>query len=78
MQATIAALFLMIKEFFSFKKVDIINKPTTDAIKDKHALKKASNYTEKIITIVDKYTDYFDKKDLRKYNSLKKKFLDNN
>ena len=44
----------------------------------KKALKKATDYTEQLIDIVDKYTEYFTKKDLSKYNSLKKKFNKNN
>ena len=54
------------------------HQPTLEVVKDKKALKKATDYTEQLIDIVDKYTEYFTKKDLSKYNSLKKKFNKNN
>jgi hypothetical protein len=54
------------------------NKPTLEIVKEKKSLKKATNYTEQIIEIVDKYTNCFTKSDLRKYKSLKKKFNKNN
>jgi hypothetical protein len=54
------------------------NKTSLEVVKDKKSLKRATNYTEELIEIVDKYTDYFTKKDLSKYNSLKKKFNKNN
>ena len=44
----------------------------------KKSLKKGTNYAEKIFEITDKYTQYFEDKDLRKYKSLKKKFNKNN
>lgn len=76
--AAITAFCEMVKSFFGFKQTDIINKPTTELVKERKALKKASNYTEQIIEIVDKYVDTFSFSDKRKYNSLKRRFLKNN
>lgn len=76
--AAITAFCEMVKSFFGFKQTDIEHKPTTELVKEKKSLKKATNYTEQIIEIVDKYVDFFDSSDKRKYKSLKKKFLKNN
>ena len=76
--AAITAFCEMVKSIFSYKETNTVNKPTTELVKEKKSLKKATNYTEQIIEIVDKYLEHFDKKDLRKYKSLKKKFLKNN
>ena len=76
--AAITAACNMVREFFGFKSTDIKYKPVTEAIKDKKSLKKATNYTEEILEITDKYTQFFSKLDLRRYNSLKKKFNKNN
>lgn len=76
--AAVQALCDMIKQVLSLKQTDLENKPTLEIVKEKKSLKKATNYTEQIIEIVDKYKDNFSKSDLRKYNSLKKKFNKNN
>lgn len=78
MQAALTALFEMVKQFLSVKQTEMEHRPTLEVVKDKKALKKATDYTEQLIEIVDKYTEYFTKKDLNKYNSLKKKFNKNN
>lgn len=78
MTSALTALFELVKQWLAFKQTDTEHKPTLEAIRDKRALKKATNYTEEIITITDKYTEHFDKKDLRKYNALKRKFNKNN
>ena len=76
--AAITAFCEMVKEFFGFKTTDIVNKPTTEIVKEKKSLKKASDITEEIITLVEGYTQFFSKRDLRRFNSLKKKFQKNN
>ena len=76
--AAITAFCEMVKSFFGFKQTDIEHKPTTELVKEKKSLKKATNYTEQIIEIVDKYVAFFDSSDKRKYKSLKRKFLKNN
>ena len=76
--AAITAFCEMVKSFFGFKQTDIVQKPTTEIVKEKKSLKKATNYTEEIIEIVDKYIDIFSPADKRRYKSLKKKFLKNN
>ena len=75
MHSAITAFFEMIKQFFTMRTETISHGMETDIIKDKKLLKKASNITEKIITIVDKYINTFDKKDIRKYNRLKSQFI---
>lgn len=75
MNTAITAFLEMLKQFFSLRQSSIENQTTTSVIKDKKSLKKASNITEKILLITDKYKDSFDKKDLRNYEKLKNKFL---
>lgn len=76
--AAIQSLMEMIKQALSLKQTDLENKPTLEIVREKKALKKATNYTEQMIEIVDKYKDSFSKSDLRKYNSLKRRFNKNN
>ena len=54
-------------------KVD--NQTTTSVVKDKNQLKKASNITEEILQITDKYYNTFTKLDRIRYKRLKKRFL---
>lgn len=76
--AALKAFFESLKQIFTFKTVDTVLKPTTDIIKDKKSLKKATNYTEKIFEITDKYVNMFSPSDAKKYKSLKRKFNKNN
>ena len=76
--AAIKSFCDMVKQGFSLWQTDINEKPTLELVRERKKLKKATDYTEEIITIVDKYTEHFEKRDLRKYNSLKKKFNKNN
>jgi len=78
MESALTAFFEMVRQFLSTKQTEMKNKTSLEVVKDKKSLKRATNYTEELIEIVDKYTDYFTKKDLSKYNSLKKKFNKNN
>lgn len=78
MITAITAALTAIKEFFGWRTSVTQNKPTLEVVKDKKSLKKGTNYAEKIFEITDKYTQYFEDKDLRKYKSLKKKFNKNN
>ena len=75
MNSAITAFFEMLKQFFQLREADIEHKPTSDAIKDKKTLKKASNITEQILEITDKYIESFEEKDAKKYEKLKKRFL---
>lgn len=75
MNTAITAFLEMLKQFFSLRQTSIENQTTTSVVKDKKCLKKASNITEKILLITDNYKEHFDKKDLRKYEKLKKQFL---
>lgn len=77
MNTAITALFEMLKQLFSLKQTDLENKSELSVVKDKNTLKKGTNYAEQILLITDKYTKFFDKSDLKKYNSLKKKFNKN-
>ena len=78
MNSALTALFEMIKQFLSTKQTEMEHSSTLEVVKDKKSLKKASNFIEDLLKITDKYTDSFDKKDLKKYNRLKDKFFDNN
>ena len=53
----------------------ILEQSTTDVLKTKKKLKKASDVTEEILQITDMYASKFEEKDLNKYNKLKKQFL---
>ena len=75
---SIKAFFDMMKELFKFKEEDFKTKPTREIVNEKKSLKKASDYTEMLLDITDKYIEHFDKKDLKRYNSLKRKFKKHN
>lgn len=75
MNTAITAFFEMLKQFFQLREADIEHKPTSDAIKDKKTLKKATNITEQILEITDNYVESFEEKDAKKYERLKKRFL---
>lgn len=75
-------MFIAIKAFFDsvtealrMYEAKLDHQTTTEVVKDKKALKEASNITEEILLIVDNYTYVFSEKDLHRYNKLKKKFL---
>lgn len=72
--SAVQAFFEMMKQLFKMREVDIKNKPTTEIVKDKKLLKKGSDYAEKIIDLIDNYEHLLDKKDLRRYRTLKTKF----
>lgn len=75
MMMTIKAFFDSLSKMMNVYETKIKNQTTTEVVKDKRALKKASNITEEILEITDKYCKTFEKRDLRKYEKLKKKFL---
>ena len=75
-------MILAIKAFFDSLTATMntietkINQQTTSQIlRDKRRLKEASNITEDILTITDKYKESFEIKDLNRYERLKRKFL---
>ena len=74
MNAAITAFFEMIKQFLNVKQTDMENKPILEMVKDKKSLKKGTDIAERILDITDRYQEHFSKSDLRRYNSLKKKF----
>ena len=78
MYAALTAIFEMLKQAFSLKQTDLENKTTLDVVDDKESLKKGTDIAEEIFKITDKYTRYFENKDLKKYECLKKKFNKNN
>lgn len=75
MGTAITALLELLKQFLCVKQTDMENRPVLDAIRDKRNLKKATDIMEKVLLIADKYTEQFDKKDLKQYNKLKNRFL---
>lgn len=64
-----------IEKMLETYKTSLEEQTTTEIVKEKKDLKKASNLCEAILEIVDKYKDTFDKKDLLRYNKLRDKFF---
>ena len=71
----IKAIVTSITEALKAYETKIKNQTTTEVVKEKRQLKKASNITENILMITDNYTHVFTETDLVRYNKLKKKFL---
>ena len=71
----IKAFFDSVAKTMSMYEEKLKNQTTTEVVKDKKMLKKASNITEEILEITDKYVNTFDSSDVKKYNKLKKRFL---
>ena len=71
----IKAFFDSIAKTMSMYETKLKAQTTTEVVKDKKMLKKASNITEEILEITDKYAQAFEASDLRKYTKLKKRFL---
>lgn len=71
----IKAIVTSITEALRAYETKIKNQTTTEVVKEKKQLKKASNITENILMITDNYTHVFTETDLVRYNKLKKKFL---
>ena len=64
-----------IEQIFKTWEVNICHELENTIINDKKDLKEATNVTEEILIITDKYTKWFDKEDYRNYHKLKRKFL---
>lgn len=64
-----------VKQIFKTWETNISHQLENTIVTDRKDLKKASNITEEILIITDKYTKWFDKEDYRNYNKLKRKFL---
>lgn len=60
--------------FFVMRKIEIEQQSTTETLRTKKELKKASNISEKIILIASKYKSKMDKRDLKAYDALVKAF----
>lgn len=75
MLAAIKAFFDSLVEVMRAYEVKIANQTTTELVKEKRKLKKASDLTEQILNITDKYIDLFKENDFKKYTKLKTKFL---
>lgn len=56
-------------------KTSLEEQTTTEVVKEKKSLKKASDITEEILDIVENYKHLFNEKDLKRYNKLRSKFL---
>lgn len=78
MFTAISSLMEFLKSLCGLKQTDIENKTTLEVVRDKKCLKKGTNYAEKIIDLTDKYSKFFTNADLKRYNSLKRKFRNNN
>ena len=75
MLAAIKSFFDSLVEIMRAYEVKIANQATTELVKEKRKLKKASDLTEQILNITDKYIDLFEETDFNKYIRLKAKFL---
>lgn len=75
MLSLLSQIFNAIKQLLATYETSIKNRTTTEVVKDKKQLKKASNITEEILEITDKYIDSFEKDDKKDYGKLKKRFL---
>ena len=71
----IQAFIEAIKQALKTYEASIKNQTTTEVVHDKKLLKRASNITENILIITDKYFDKFEEEDQKQYLKLKKKFL---
>ena len=71
----IQAFIEAIKQALKTYEASIKNQTTTEVVHDKKLLKRASNITENILMITDKYFDKFEEEDQKQYLKLKKKFL---
>lgn len=78
MFTAISSILELLKSLCGLKQTDLENKTTLEVVKDKKSLKKGTNYAERIIDITDKYTKFFTATDLKRYNTLKNKFRNNN
>lgn len=75
MLSLLSQLITMLKQLLSTYETSVKNQTTTEVVRDKKYLKKASNITEEILEITDKYFESFEKEDIKKYIKLKKRFL---
>lgn len=75
MIAAIKSFFDSLTQVMKTYESKIEHQTTDEVVKEKKALKKASDITEQILIIVENYKKVFDEKDLEKYEKLKKKFL---
>ena len=75
MLSLLSQVINMLKQLLSAYETSVKNQTTTEVVKDKKCLKKASNITEEILEITDKYFESFEKEDIKKYTKLKKRFL---
>ena len=71
----IQAFIEAIKQALKTYEASIKNQTTIEIVHDKKLLKRASNITENILMITDKYFDKFEEEDQKQYLKLKKKFL---
>ena len=75
MVAAIVAFFESLTQSLKTFETHILEQSTTDVLTTKKRLKKASDITEEILEVVEKYKDNFSEKDLKKYNKLVHQFL---
>lgn len=75
MLATLRAFFESLAKTMQAYEAKVKNQTTTEVVRDKKALKRASNITEEILDITGKYVDCFTKADAKKYDRLRRKFM---
>jgi hypothetical protein len=71
---TIKAFFNLVSAYFKFAKAGKEHAAEISTVKDRKALKKATDIAEKIMSITDRYSEGFSKQDLKKYEKLKEQF----
>lgn len=74
MFTAITSFFQSLTKAIEAYETHIIEQDSIEVLKSKKRLKKASDITEEILTIVDKYVESFDTSDSKRYQKLKKAF----
>lgn len=72
---TIKAILDTVKQGISAYETQLKTQTTTEVVREKKQLKRASNITEQILLLVDKYVNSFTQDDQVLYRKLKRKFL---
>ena len=75
MMLAVKSVIDAVKQGISAYETHLKTQTTTEVVKEKKQLKRASNITEQILLLVDKYVNLFTDDDQHLYQKLKRKFL---
>ena len=75
MVLAIKSIFDAVAKSISAYETHLKTQTTTEVVKEKKKLKRASDITEQILLLVDKYVSTFAEDDQNLYHKLKRKFL---